>query len=665
MLRFAEELLILTVDTENREPVNIPQHTLSYALAGAVLMDLALENRIDTDVEALIVINSTPVGDSLLDMVLTEINQEPNTLPTQSWMSRIAKRADELHALALDRLVTKNILEIDEGGVFSLSRWVSRSRRYPTVDGTAEQEIQSRMIGILLSDDIPSPRDSVIISLAHACGVFQRILEKSEYEEVKERIELISRLELVTRSVTEAIRTISLSEVRTLQRVARERTTSEWPQASGRLPVVGHAFKLVGDLSTFCTEQYLKHGPVFEVDALGRKMVVIAGQEANVFMNKEGKFHLRTRELWQHFSNSVGAANLLIGLDGADHRQLRKMKRRGYSKRFILDRMPEVVAVVDRELSELPFDRPLSVIHVLQRVMTEQITLLAASSSCRDYIDDLRIFSDAMHLVFVNRQYPKFIMRMPRIRRARRRLEMLIEQVLAEHESKSSTEKPEDLVDDLIELHRSAPAFMPETDMFINAMGPFLVGLDTVASATSFAFHALLKHPDVLDRVRIEADNLFADPSPTEEGIRRMTTTQRVIMETLRIYPIAQVLSRTVTNSFEFAGYRIPAGTQLLIANSVTHKLPEFFPDPDRFDIDRYSPERREHVQPGVFAPYGLGHHGCLGRGFAEIQMILTLTRFLHRTEIALESPGYRLKTKYSPVPKPHRNFKIRLQQRK
>ena len=64
-----------------------------------------------------------------------------------------------------------------------------------------------------------------------------------------------------------------------------------------------------------------------------------------------------------------------------------------------------------------------------------------------------------MHLVFVNRQYPKFIMRMPRIRRARRRLEMLIEQVLAEHESKSSTEKPEDLVDDLIELHRSAPRF--------------------------------------------------------------------------------------------------------------------------------------------------------------------------------------------------------------
>ena len=72
------------------------------------------------------------------------------------------------------------------------------------------------------------------------------------------------------------------------------------------------------------------------------------------------------------------------------------------------------------------------------------------------------------------------------------------------------------------------------------------------------------------------------------------------------MYPVAPVLVRTVTNSFDFAGYRIPAGENVMIATTVPHYLPECFPEPDRFDIDRYTPERAEHRQPEVYAPFGL-----------------------------------------------------------
>ncbi len=252
---------------------------------------------------------------------------------------------------------------------------------------------------------------------------------------------------------------------------------------------------------------------------------------------------------------------------------------------------------------------------------------------------------------------------MPRVRRARRRLEKLIERVLAEHESKASGGSSPDLIDDLIELHRSAPDFLPATDMFINQMGPFMVGLDTVASATSFAIHALLRHPDLLDRARAEADELFAAGDPTADGVGCMTTMRGVIMETLRMYPMTHALPRTVTNTFEFAGYHIPAGTHVLIAVGVPHLLPEFFPDPERFDIDRYSPERREHLQRGAYSSFGFGHHACLGRLFAEVQMALTLGALLHRTEIAQEPPGYRLRTVFNPTARP--DFKIRFRQRR
>ena len=114
------------------------------------------------------------------------------------------------------------------------------------------------MMDLLLSDEVPSPRDSVIVSLAHACGVSRRMPAPLEYEEVEERIELISRLELVTRGG--------------YRRHSQRELGGGWPKASGRLPVVGHALKLSGDLHAFCTEQYLKHGPVFEVSALGTPM---------------------------------------------------------------------------------------------------------------------------------------------------------------------------------------------------------------------------------------------------------------------------------------------------------------------------------------------------------------------------------------------------------
>lgn len=668
MLRFAEELLVLMTGAENRAPIsvqaiNVPERTLAHALAGAVLMDLALENRIDTDLDALHVTDPAPVGDSLLDPVLDEIVRETSTFSTEAWIRRFAQRYDEFRALALDRLVAANILESDDGGVFSLSPKVSHSQYYPAIDGVAEREITARMVALLFSDDIPSPRDSMIVSLAHACGVFRCILARTEYEAVKDRIELISGLELVARSVTSSVHNISIAESQRLQRIVREQR-GNWPKASGALPMIGHSFKLAGDLRGFFAEQYLKHGPVFEINGLGRKYVVLAGQEANLFTNREDRRHFRSLEVWDGFRQLMGSGSILPGSDGAEHLLLRKAKRNGYSRGFFLDRMPEAVSAVERELTKLPFDRPLSVVPIMQRLMAEQISLLAAGTSSRDYFDDIVTLSNVMHFVFLAGIYPKFILKMPRFRRACRRLESLIERVLTNHEAKPDSADSRDLVDDLIELHRSAPDRLPETDMFIATMGPFMVGLDTVAPTTSFALYALLKHPDLLDQVQAEADELFSTGDPTPEGIHRMTTTRNVIMETLRMYSIAPALPRMVTNTFEFAGYHIPAGTKVLIALTVTHKLPEFFPNPERFDIDRYSPKRREHTQPGVFAPFGLGHHGCLGRGFSEVQMALTLAALLHRVEIVLDPPNYSLKTKPLPSPRPDAKFKVRLRPR-
>ena len=155
-----------------------------------------------------------------------------------------------------------------------------------------------------------------------------------------------------------------------------------------------------------------------------------------------------------------------------------------------------------------------------------------------------------------------------------------------------------DLIDDLLDLHDADPKFFPEADLKIAAMGPFVAALDTVASTCAFMLYALLRHPDVLERVREEAEALFTGSRPRGERLREMDTMHRAALETMRMYPVTPLLIRTATNSFEFAGHRIAAGERVMIATAVPHYLPEFFPEPERFDVDRYGPERAEHKQP-------------------------------------------------------------------
>lgn len=668
-MRLTEELLLLLLDEKTGEFSNVPDRILGYALAGAALMDLSLEGRIDTDPSALILLDSIPTGDDLLDPILADIEAvvaaRPN-LPADFWVRRLAGAADQLQTGALARLVQRGILDTDDGGgIFSLTPRVSRTRRYPVVDEEQEREIRDRIMGILFTEDVPTPREVCIVSLAHACGAFERILTPSEFAELQERIALVARLDLIGQSVTGAVRKESVAYREAMRQRIRRAGGGGWPVASGRLPVLGHALQLMGDLRAYLTEQYRRHGPIFEVQAPGRKLLVLAGREANVFMVREGKTHLRSWEQWSGFAHEVGTPRVVTGLDGADHFQLRRALKNGYSRRFFQSRIPLAVAAVDQELKEWAPGKAIPGQTLMRRVTTDQICRLAAGTAAREHIDDAYRFMSALSRVYIFRKAPRLLMRLPGVRRARWRLEKVFEQILASHEPELRVGCDRNLVDDLMELHASSAEFMGGGDLFINVMGPFLLGLDTVASSSAFLLYEVLKDPALTARVRAEADALFADGLPTREGLQAMETTRRAMLETLRRYPIAPVLVRTATNSFDFGGYHVPAGTMLLMALSVTHYLEEFFPNPDRFDVDRFSPERAEGSGPSVFAPFGLGRHACLGQGFAQEQMVLNLATLLHRAELALDPPGYRIRIDHSLAPKPARDFKVELRGRR
>ena len=208
MLTFAEEILLLLLEDESGEFVPVPTWSRQCALAGAALMDLALQGRVDTDLQKLVVIDRSPSGDELLDPILARIVEESKIHDARYWVERISEeQSGWIQDCALARLVSRGILESEGGRLL----WVFRSRRYPAVDGKAEREVRLRIMNVLFTDEIPSPRDIVIICLADACRIFDLIMSENEVERARERIDLVRRMDLIGQAVSKAVRDLESS----------------------------------------------------------------------------------------------------------------------------------------------------------------------------------------------------------------------------------------------------------------------------------------------------------------------------------------------------------------------------------------------------------------------------------------------------------------------
>jgi len=199
-MRLAEEFLVLLRD-EDGALSRAPQWLVRYALGGAVLMDLTLENRIDTDARRLFLVDSRPVGDSLLDPMLAEIARADREHDALYWVEHATHHADEIRETALARLVGNGVLRLSDDRVLR----IFGTRRYPLADEEAERDLIQRIRETLLSDTIPDPRDIAIVTLAHGCGLIGHILTAEEMADAAARMEVVRRLELIGRAFLNAM----------------------------------------------------------------------------------------------------------------------------------------------------------------------------------------------------------------------------------------------------------------------------------------------------------------------------------------------------------------------------------------------------------------------------------------------------------------------------
>jgi cytochrome P450 len=439
-------------------------------------------------------------------------------------------------------------------------------------------------------------------------------------------------------------------------------------QVSG-IPIMGNALSMAKDPGRFFYDCYRKYGPVFRLKVMNNTYTVLAGVEAANFMGtREGRDSLRSKEFWQGLVNEWGAKRTLTGEDGETHQKLRTVMRHGYSRESVRGRYPELVAITDKVIErDWPVGKMAPVLQNMQYIVTEQLGAMLTGTSPREYVADIRTTILYILNILVTRQRPKFMLKDPRYKHAKERVSELGRRMIAEYQATRDQRDParRNLVDDIMEAHEKDPDLIPASDLILSLTGPFVAGLDTVANTTAAFIYGVLKHPDVHARVRQEADALFAQGDIDEADLKRVPAIEGAIMEAMRMYPIAVAQMRTATRDFAFAGHQIRAGELLYVATAVPHYMEEFYPNPDKFDIDRYAKPRAEHLKPGVYSPYGRGTHTCLGKTLAEVQMSLSMARLFYLLDLELETPDYVLKTKVLPTPGPSMKFKVRVKGRR
>ena len=654
-LSLLDELVLTLLNEESGYFRQVPGWTLNCAVVGAALAELSFLYRIDTDMESLVLLDSKRTGDPCLDPILAELASEPDQYNAQYWIERLAPKAESIIDATLDRLVNLGILQHHEGDFWSLAQgaWMSGFHTSSEV-GTAVEFVKTRISKVLFFDEIPSPRDVVIVCLIDTCGVLRYIFELDEKSEA--RVEQILKMDLIGRSIAEAV-----SENIAGPLFRRSALTKQVPVVK-RWKMLRSKHARSGNIPALFAELHEEYGPVFEIRLpFQERTVALAGAETNHWVHRHGRMHLRARDYFEDFEKVYGAVGLLPALDGADHFRYRKSIQLGYSRTRLEEQLDLVYSYARRHMMEWNVGETLPAVTMCRNFTNAQSSPLLASIESQDIIEDLQRFKERALQTHVAKSLPKFMLKTPGMRRRAKLIDEVVDRVQKVHTSAQRAGRPRELVDDMLNMHASDKQFLPESNLRFLLSTPLLASM-YVGDELSFIAYAMLTKPEFHEQIQAEADALFTGGDPDLEALTGPGTdiTRRFIKECLRMWPTLAMSVRNVMNACVVEGYELEEGVRVLIATTATHYMSDHFPDPFTFDIDRYKEPRREHLG-STYAPYGLGTHTCMGSRMAELQMAIDLLMMAYYFDLEVAPKNYKFKISPFASMSPNKKLKFRV----
>jgi sterol 14-demethylase len=404
------------------------------------------------------------------------------------------------------------------------------------------------------------------------------------------------------------------------------------PRVSGALPLVGHTVEYARTPYRLLRRGLREHGKVFSILLAGRPAVILIGSGHSHFFFTESGTLLSIQRAYS-FLVSMFGPDFLITADDAEYKRQRDV----VLPRFQGRQLDSYVTVMDTQVKGLisrlgdsgEFDLVPTVGPLVVRISTHSFLGTDLGWPPEEFYRDLDVFSSGIDPVL-----PSWVPapHLIRSRHTRDRLRARISRLLALR--RRDPVNPPDFLQALTDARYPDGSPVPDR-ILVNMVLMFVwTAQETTTGHLSWALIDLLRHPEQLERILAEQRAVVEPGAGLTLGtVRKLTHLERAVRESERLHPIPFTLMRIATQTFDYAGYRIPEGCMVMVSPPISHRLEEFFDHPDRYDPDRFErdPKSVRHL-----IGFGGGPHRCLGAQFAVLEMKVVLTRLLEEYSLEL-----------------------------
>ncbi|PSL58490.1 cytochrome P450 [Saccharothrix carnea] len=425
------------------------------------------------------------------------------------------------------------------------------------------------------------------------------------------------------------------------------------PVAPGRLPFLGHSVEMVRRRHEF-TSSLRDHGEVVRIDLgpLTTFFVTSPRLSHQVLVTDGPKF--RKGAMFDKFRPYLG--NGLVLSDGAWHLRQRRMIQPAFHR----ERIAHYAGAMTRAASALTASWTPGEVRVVEDDMQGLAVTVVGEALFSTELGQ-RVIAEVRRSVFVvikqgmvRALSPSFVEKLPlpgnrEFDRAIARMRAIVLEVIANRRAEGTPDHG-DLLSMLLLAQDESGDGMTDQQTYDEVLTLLTAGIETTALALAWAFHEVARRPDVEERLVAEVDEVLGGRPVTFADVPRLRYAAAVVSEVLRKYPV-WILMRRAVAPVDLDGVELPAGAEVIVSPHALHHDPASFPDPHRFDPDRWlSPPAP--VPRGAYIPFAAGSRQCLGNVFAQTEVVITLATVLSRWRL-VPVPGKPVRTKFTSAAYP------------
>ncbi len=410
---------------------------------------------------------------------------------------------------------------------------------------------------------------------------------------------------------------------------------------------------------------YEEYGPIFSVRILHHPVIFMLGPEANHFVTVSNPQNFHWRE------SSFGDLIPLLGdglltIDDAYHDRAREIMMPAFHRRQVAAAVEAMTVESKAAIASL---RPGEVVDVYEwmRGLAMRIAMRALLGLDPDDgskgADAAEQFERA--LSFYGIDFHLRLLRGPRSPWSKMVASraVLDEIVYGEISRRRAHPNPDemDILSLLLGVTDEAGEGFSDKEVRDQVMTLMFAGHDTSTSTLTFMMYELARHPDVLARLQEEQDRVLGGETPTIDQLEKeMPYLEMVLDEILRLYPPAWIGPRRAVRDFEFGGHRVSRGAYVNYCSWASHRIPEFFPEPEAFIPERFTRERKAALPRGAYVPFGGGQRICIGKRFGQTEVKLVATMVLQRLRLDA-MPGRTMTIRQMPTLSPRGGLEMRV----